>query len=79
MELVVASATTTCYSGYVQHDTVMLGATRTHNYAVGRDHRCAYKVETPPSIREALRDVTQRLDSKGVLNPGVMFKAKSQR
>ena len=52
---------------------VSLGGTCTHHHAVGRDHRSAYEAETSPLIRQAFRDVKQRFDPKGVLNPGVVL------
>ena len=48
------------------------GATITHHHAVGRDHRPWLAEEIGPVGVEVLRAVKQRLDPRGVLNPGVL-------
>ena len=49
-----------------------LGGTITHHHAVGRDHRRWYDRQRPDLFAEALRAAKQRLDPKGMLNPGVL-------
>jgi alkyldihydroxyacetonephosphate synthase len=50
-----------------------LGGTITHHHAVGRDHRDGYEAETPALFRAALAAAKERLDPKGILNPGVLI------
>jgi alkyldihydroxyacetonephosphate synthase len=51
---------------------VAAGATITHHHAVGRDHRPWLAEEIGPVGVEVLRAVKERLDPRGVLNPGVL-------
>jgi alkyldihydroxyacetonephosphate synthase len=48
------------------------GATITHHHAVGRDHRPWLAREIGPVGVEMLRAVKERLDPRGVLNPGIL-------
>jgi alkyldihydroxyacetonephosphate synthase len=48
------------------------GATITHHHGVGQDHRRWLAEEIGPVGVEVLRAVKQRLDPRGVLNPGVL-------
>jgi alkyldihydroxyacetonephosphate synthase len=52
---------------------VAAGATITHHHAVGRDHRPWLADEIGPVGVEILRAVKERLDPRGVLNPGVLI------
>jgi len=52
---------------------VAAGATITHHHAVGRDHKPWLAQEIGPVGVEMLRAVKQRLDPRGVLNPGVLI------
>lgn len=49
------------------------GGTITHHHAVGRIHRAWYEEETPKLYRESLRAVKDRLDPRGLMNPGVLL------
>lgn len=49
-----------------------LGGTITHHHAVGRDHRRWYDRQRPELFAQALIAAKQRLDPKGMLNPGVL-------
>ena len=48
------------------------GATITHHHAVGRDHKPWLAQEIGPVGVEVLRAVKERIDPRGVLNPGVL-------
>ena len=48
------------------------GGTITHHHAVGRDHMPWYSGQQPALIGDALAAVKDRLDPKGMLNPGVI-------
>jgi alkyldihydroxyacetonephosphate synthase len=48
------------------------GGTITHHHAVGRWHKAGYEAERSPLFGEALRAVKQKLDPRGILNPGVL-------
>ncbi len=50
-----------------------LGGTITHHHAVGRDHRRWYDRQRPELFAQALIAAKQRLDPKGMLNPGVLI------
>ncbi|HET7682037.1 MAG TPA: FAD-binding oxidoreductase [Marmoricola sp.] len=52
---------------------VQAGASITHHHAVGRDHRKWLAEEIGPVGVEILRAVKERLDPKGILNPGVLI------
>jgi alkyldihydroxyacetonephosphate synthase len=52
---------------------VAAGATITHHHAVGRDHKPWLAAEIGPIGVEMLRAVKERLDPRGVLNPGVLI------
>jgi alkyldihydroxyacetonephosphate synthase len=49
------------------------GGTLTHHHAVGADHRPWMEREVGPLGVEVLRAVKQRLDPKGICNPGVLL------
>jgi alkyldihydroxyacetonephosphate synthase len=49
------------------------GGTLTHHHAVGADHRPWLEREIGPLGVEVLRAVKQRLDPRGVCNPGVLL------
>lgn len=49
------------------------GGTITHHHSIGRDHRHWYDQQRPELFAEALRAVKNRLDPKGMLNPGVLI------
>jgi len=51
---------------------VEAGATITHHHAVGRDHLPWLDREVGPVGVEMLRAVKQRVDPRGVLNPGIL-------
>jgi len=51
------------------------GATITHHHAVGRDHRRWYDRQRPDVFAAALRGAKHRLDSHGIMNPGVLIDA----
>lgn len=46
--------------------------TITHHHAIGRDHQKWYEQQRPGLFGDVLRDAKERLDPKGVLNPGVI-------
>lgn len=50
-----------------------LGGTVTHHHSVGRDHRPGYEAQTSGLFRDALAAAKNRLDPKGILNPGVLI------
>jgi alkyldihydroxyacetonephosphate synthase len=52
---------------------VAAGGTLTHHHAVGADHRPWLEREIGPLGVEVLRAVKQRLDPRGVCNPGVLL------
>lgn len=52
---------------------VSLGGTITHHHAVGRDHRSGYQREADPLFVQMLAAAKQVVDSRCVLNPGVLF------
>ncbi|MGY1672920.1 FAD-binding oxidoreductase [Geodermatophilus sp. SYSU D00710] len=49
------------------------GGTLTHHHAVGADHRPWLEREVGPLGVEVLRSVKQRLDPRGICNPGVLL------
>jgi alkyldihydroxyacetonephosphate synthase len=49
------------------------GGTLTHHHAVGADHRPWLEREVGPLGVEVLRAVKERLDPKGICNPGVLL------
>jgi len=51
------------------------GGTVTHHHAVGRDHMPWYRRQRPDLFASALQGVKDRLDPKGILNPGVLLAA----
>ncbi|MDP9841249.1 alkyldihydroxyacetonephosphate synthase [Streptosporangium lutulentum] len=52
---------------------VAAGGTVSHHHGVGRDHREAYAAEIGELGVEILRGVKDRLDPRGILNPGVLI------
>lgn len=52
---------------------VEAGGTITHHHGVGRLHRGGWEAQSPELFRAALGAVKNRLDPKGILNPGVFF------
>jgi alkyldihydroxyacetonephosphate synthase len=52
---------------------VAAGGTLTHHHAVGADHRPWLEREIGPLGVDVLRAVKQRLDPRGVCNPGVLL------
>ncbi len=52
------------------------GGTVTHHHAVGREHMPWYTRQMPATFLEALAGAKDRLDPKGILNPGVLLPAK---
>lgn len=52
---------------------VKAGGTVTHHHAVGRMHRDAWRGQRPDLFEAALRAAKDRLDPKGILNPGVLL------
>ncbi|MDP6390929.1 MAG: FAD-binding oxidoreductase, partial [Alphaproteobacteria bacterium] len=52
---------------------IAAGGTITHHHAVGRDHMKWYEQQRPALVGEALAAAKQRLDPKGILNPGVVI------
>jgi alkyldihydroxyacetonephosphate synthase len=58
-------------------DAVMAhGGTVTHHHAVGRDHMPWYRRQRPELFAAALQAAKQRLDPRGILNPGVLLPAR---
>jgi alkyldihydroxyacetonephosphate synthase len=53
------------------------GGTITHHHAVGRDHMPWYERQRPELVGAALAAAKQRLDPAGLLNPGVLFAART--
>jgi alkyldihydroxyacetonephosphate synthase len=53
------------------------GGTVTHHHAVGRDHMPWYRRQRPDLFASALQGAKDRLDPKGILNPGVLLAARS--
>jgi alkyldihydroxyacetonephosphate synthase len=51
------------------------GGTITHHHAVGRDHMPWYRRQRPDLFASALQGVKEKLDPKGILNPGVLLPA----
>ena len=51
------------------------GGTITHHHALGRDHRTWYDQQRPGLFAEAFKGAKQRLDPRGVMNPGVIVDA----
>ncbi len=51
---------------------VRAGGTISHHHGVGRDHRAAYAAEIGPLGVAILRAVKDRVDPRGVLNPGAL-------
>jgi alkyldihydroxyacetonephosphate synthase len=49
------------------------GGTITHHHAVGRDHRPWYDRQRPEPFARALRAAKAELDSRKILNPGVLI------
>ena len=54
------------------------GGTVTHHHAVGRDHRSGYEVEVPGLFRQMLAGAKAVVDPAGILNPGVLYDARTQ-
>jgi alkyldihydroxyacetonephosphate synthase len=52
---------------------LVAGGTLTHHHAVGADHRPWMEREVGPLGVEVLRAVKERLDPKGICNPGVLL------
>jgi len=52
---------------------VEAGGTITHHHGVGRLHRDGWEAQSPELFRAALGAVKERLDPKGILNPGIFF------
>jgi alkyldihydroxyacetonephosphate synthase len=52
------------------------GGTVTHHHAVGRDHMRWYRRQRPELFGAALQGAKDRLDPKGILNPGVLLPGK---
>ncbi len=50
------------------------GGTITHHHAVGRDHQKWYEQQRPVLFGDILGAAKQRLDPKGILNPGVVVR-----
>jgi alkyldihydroxyacetonephosphate synthase len=48
------------------------GGTVTHHHAIGRDHMPWYRRQRPELFGAALQGAKERLDPKGILNPGVL-------
>ena len=53
--------------------------TITHHHAVGRDHQEWYERQRPALFGDVLAAAKQRLDPKGILNPGVIVGASAVR
>lgn len=49
------------------------GGTVTHHHAVGRWHKAGYAEERPALFGDVLRAMKQKLDPRGILNPGVLL------
>jgi len=49
------------------------GGTITHHHAVGRDHRPWYDRQRPDPFAQALRGAKAAIDSRGIMNPGVLI------
>ena len=49
------------------------GGTVTHHHAVGRDHMPWYRRQRPDLFASALQGVKEKLDPRGILNPGVLL------
>jgi alkyldihydroxyacetonephosphate synthase len=52
---------------------IAAGGTITHHHAVGRDHRPWYDKQRPELFAAALKAAKQKLDPRGILNPGVLI------
>jgi alkyldihydroxyacetonephosphate synthase len=52
------------------------GGTITHHHAVGRNHMPWYRRQRPELFGAALQGAKDRLDPKGILNPGVLVGGK---
>jgi alkyldihydroxyacetonephosphate synthase len=52
---------------------VAAGGTISHHHGVGRDHREGYAAEIGELGVEILRGIKDRLDPRGILNPGVLI------
>ena len=55
------------------------GGTVTHHHAVGREHMPWYTRQMPETFIKALAGIKDRVDPKGILNPGVLIPAKDAR
>lgn len=55
------------------------GGTITHHHAVGRDHQKWCEQQRPALFGEVLSTAKQRLDPRGILNPGVIVRQPSGR
>jgi alkyldihydroxyacetonephosphate synthase len=53
------------------------GGTITHHHAVGRVHRPFWEKERPALFEEALLAAKDRLDPRGILNPGCLLPVRS--
>ena len=58
-------------------ELIRLGGTITHHHAVGRDHMPWYTRQRPDLFAAALQGAKDRLDPKGILNPGVLLPARA--
>ncbi|CAG4915075.1 FAD-binding oxidoreductase [Acidithrix sp. C25] len=47
--------------------------TITHHHSVGRDHQSYYLRQIPTLFEQSLRAMKDRLDPKGIMNPGVLI------
>ena len=55
---------------------IAAGGTITHHHGLGRDHHKWYEQQRPELFGDLLAAAKQRLDPKGVLNPGVLVGLK---
>ena len=52
-------------------DTILQnGGSISHHHSVGADHQKWYKKQTNPLALELLRSIKNKLDPKGIMNPG---------
>ena len=49
------------------------GASVSHHHSVGADHQKWYKKYTDSLALEVLKSVKNKLDPKGIMNPGKLF------
>ena len=57
---------------------IEMGATITHHHAVGKDHRPYYEQQRSPFLNDILSASKDRLDPKGILNPGVLISERDE-